>query len=429
MTISDPCAINTPQIVVVTLSVLYGDGNELHVPSEYETIQAAIDDCNEGDTVVIASGTYTGSGNRDLNFKGKAITVRSTNPDNPAVVAATIIDCNGSESDNHCGFSFHNNEDSNSVLSGITITSAYGSFGGAILCQNSSPSIINCNFVNNFVSGGGGGIHNSYSSPTLINCVFRNNSSEWIAGALRNHTSSPLVINCLFTGNSANYGGAIQNQNISSNPTLINCTFTGNTASSWAGGILNAGGTPTASPVLTNCISWGNSDGGGTDESAQIYGGSPIINYSCVQGWTGGFGGTGNIGSNPCFADVDNPDPNLWNLRLKPDSPCIDEGDNNAVSLAAADLDGHPRIINGDCDDVDVIDMGAYEFNYTYMGDMDYNCSVDFFDFSIFGQAWETKAGDPGWDWACDISGPPDDYIDWRDVAVICENWLVSIRP
>jgi hypothetical protein len=308
LVISDPCATNSPQIVTVNLylSTPY-DGNN-HVPSEYETIQAAIDDCNEGDTVVIASGTYTGAGNRDLDFKGKAITVRSTNPKNRAVVAATIIDCNGSESEPHQGFYFHTNEDANSVLSGLTITGAYGSFGGAIKCQNSSPSIINCNFVNNFVSGGGGGIHNSYSSsPTVINCIFRNNSSDWIAGALRNHTSSPLVINCLFTGNSANYGGAIQNENGSSNPTLINCTFTGNT-SDWCGGLLNH---PDSSPVLTNCIFWGNSDDGGMDESAQIHWGTPTINYSCIQGWTGGFGGTGNIGSDPYFAAAENGDYHL----------------------------------------------------------------------------------------------------------------------
>jgi hypothetical protein len=70
--------------------------------------------------------------------------------------------------------------------------------------------------------------------------------------------------------------------------------------------------------------------------------------------------------------------------------------------------------------------MGAYEFNYAYKGDLDYNCRVDFFDFSIFGPAWHTTDGEPDWDWACDMSDPPDDYIDWRDVAVLCDNWLAT---
>jgi hypothetical protein len=54
-----------------------------NVPVDYPTIQAAIDDCNEGDTVIIAPGTHTGSGNRDIDFKGKGITVRSVDPNSP----------------------------------------------------------------------------------------------------------------------------------------------------------------------------------------------------------------------------------------------------------------------------------------------------------------------------------------------------------
>jgi len=38
-----------------------------------------------------------------------------------------------------------------------------------------------------------------------------------------------------------------------------------------------------------------------------------------------------------------------------------------------------------------------------------------------------TQQGDFGWDSACDISTPPDDYIDWRDVAILCDNWLAQI--
>ncbi len=76
------------------------------VPAEYPTIQSAIDDCNDGDEVVIATGTYTGEGNRDISFHGKAITVRSENgPEN------CIIDCQQLGR----GFYFHNGEDANSI--------------------------------------------------------------------------------------------------------------------------------------------------------------------------------------------------------------------------------------------------------------------------------------------------------------------------
>ena len=59
---------------------------------------------------------------------------------------------------------------------------------------------------------------------------------------------------------------------------------------------------------LANCILWGNSDGGGSDESAQIDTFDALINYCCVRGWTGALGGTGNIGDDPMLADPDGPD-------------------------------------------------------------------------------------------------------------------------
>jgi len=57
------------------------------VPGEYATIQAAIDYCNDGDIVIVETGTY----NENIDFNGKNIVVSSTDPNDPDTVAATVI--------------------------------------------------------------------------------------------------------------------------------------------------------------------------------------------------------------------------------------------------------------------------------------------------------------------------------------------------
>jgi len=94
-------------------------------PADFNNIQAAIDDSNDGDIVEVQPGIYSGSGNRDIDFKGKVITVRSKDPNDLNIAATTIIDCNGTGTDPHCGFQFHSNENSNSILVGLTITNGF----------------------------------------------------------------------------------------------------------------------------------------------------------------------------------------------------------------------------------------------------------------------------------------------------------------
>jgi len=89
-------------------------------------------------------------------------------------------------------------------------------------------------------------------------------------------------------------------------------------------------------------------------------------------------------------------------LMLEPASPCIETGNNSAVPADAADLDGdgniteptpldiigRPRFADGDCDKTATVDMGAYEFVWIYVGDLDGDCDVDFADFSVIANHW-----------------------------------------
>jgi hypothetical protein len=198
---------------------------------------------------------------------------------------------------------------------------------------------------------------NSDSHPMLANCTFIGNVAELkYGGGIRNYNSTPILINCIFSGNSGgSQAGGMFNHN-HSNPNLINCTFSANTAAT-SGGICNV---LESNPTLTNCILWGNTAKHAANESAQIQGGMPVVNYCCIAGWTGMLRGSDNHGLDPQFVDPDGFD-NVFgteddNLRLLPDSPCIDAGDNSAIpSSVGVDLDGNPRIVNR------IVDMGAYE--------------------------------------------------------------------
>lgn len=85
---------------------------------DYPTIQEAVDAAVPGDVIELEDGTYRGDGNRDIEYRGKSVTVRSRSGD----PEACIIDCEGEEFEPHRGFFFRGGEDSTAVLEGITIT-------------------------------------------------------------------------------------------------------------------------------------------------------------------------------------------------------------------------------------------------------------------------------------------------------------------
>lgn len=150
---------------------------------------------------------------------------------------------------------------------------------------------------------------------------------------------------------------------------LINSTLYGNVAVNTGGGIYTDYGSSTN--TLSNCILYGNADtlGGNYSQSAQIYGGSNTVRYSCIQNIDSlTVEGHGNIGDDPLFVDPLGDD---WiagtlddNLRLSAGSPCIDAGDNSLVPTElTTDLDGFVRIMPGTPKGEPIVDMGAYEYS------------------------------------------------------------------
>jgi len=310
------------------------------------------------------------------------------------------------------------------------ITTAGDDGGG--MYSTGDPTLTNCMFSGNAARDDGGGMCSRVGSPTLTNCIFTGNSAQSSGAGMYNQSGTQKLTNCTFTGNSASpsaYGGGMYNADGSS-PIVTNCTFSGNSAG-LTGGIHNAWNSYL---TLTNCILWANTDPGGMDESAQVSTNGPqipLINYSCIQGWTGTgfFSGADNIGDDPLFVDANGPDGQIGteddSLRLSSDSPCIDAGDPNYYDPNfPADLDGNPRYIDGNCEDPNEVDMGAYEFSWVHLGDFAGGCDVDFVDFAIFALAWLTQQGDGQYNPHCDISLPADQYIDWRDLKVQTANWL-----
>jgi hypothetical protein len=234
----------------------------------YGTIQAAIESADDGDEIVLPLGRYAGDGNRDLDFQGKAITVRSVDPGDPTVVAATVIDCEGTETDRHRGLRFFSGEGPDSVIAGLTITRGYAplentgeserSVGGGIACApEADPTVINCRIMGNIASGEyalGGGI---YGSPTLRDCVISGNIVEdrhySRGGGIYCHWgSTPVFTNCVFTGNLAAFGGGVK----PGRATLVNCTIVGNAAHINGGGVHSQD-----APTLINCLIGGNTAG------------------------------------------------------------------------------------------------------------------------------------------------------------------------
>ncbi|MHC4500362.1 MAG: PASTA domain-containing protein, partial [Planctomycetota bacterium] len=466
-------------VIYVDADNTAGGNNGSSWEDAFTSLQDALEAALFGDQIWVIEGTYyptsdygLGIGDRGRHFRMRnSVAIYGGFPsgggvwaDRDPTVHETILsgdlngdDDSGGDNSDNCYHVFYHPDSTNlndtAILDGFIITAgnADGSYphdnGGGMSNVESSPIVISCIFSSNSASWRGGGMCNDYSSPTVTGCTLTGNSAGGGGGGMFNDYSNPTVTNCTFSSNSAGGGGGMAND-WGSDSIVTGCTFSGNSATDHGGGMSNV----ESSPIVTNCILWGNTASNG-NEIALGYFSTIYVDYCDVRGGLVGIyddgsdntinWGSGNIDAGPLF--VRNPDDGAdgWgddpctpsideganddfgNLQLSAGSPCIDAGDSNSVPADITnDLDGYPRIIDGNCDQTQVVDIGAHEFNYRYLGDFDSQCDVDLEDFGIFAMAWQTQPADVDWNPVCDISEPADDLVDMADARVLGENWL-----
>ncbi len=194
------------------------------------TIQAGVDAASPGDTVLLNSGVFSGAGNTDVDFKGKSIVVTSASGH-----SSTTIDCGGAAR----AFIFASGEGAGSVVSRLTITDGFHtSFGGAIYCASSSPTITENVFNGNQSTFRGGAVYCDTSTAVLTHNTFDSNNSGYGGAIWCSGGQSLSITDNEFVSNTANFsGGAIGNRETGT--TISSNVFELNTATNDGGAIFS----------------------------------------------------------------------------------------------------------------------------------------------------------------------------------------------
>ena len=238
----------------------------LLVQEDYETIQEAIDEAEDGDTIEVEAGTYL----ENIDYLGKAITIIAV--DGPE--ETTIIGSEPSDSDFGSCVTFSTSEGLDSVLDGFTLTDGTGTVvelndtlttavGGGILCVGASPTIVNCVIEDNEGSGGiflGDGSEaeiadcviqdhvdtglfiRGESDVTLESVIIRDNSGY--AGGVSMRESSATFLSCTIEDNASTLGTAGVYVTANSVVSFVSCDIRGNEGGFFGGGIVIHGDDP-----------------------------------------------------------------------------------------------------------------------------------------------------------------------------------------
>ncbi len=240
---------------------------------DFPTIQAAIDAVTDGDVIELTDGTFTGNGNRDIDYLGRAITVRSQSG-NPELC---VIDCQGSETAPRRAFHFHSWEAEGSILEGVTIRNGHREKGGGILCYQALPTILNCSFIDNYAWDAGGAVCCNSAYPSLVDCSFSANSARLMGGGVYCEYSDVTFTGCSFLGNTAGWhGGGLQG--FYSYLAVHHCTFSDNVSGDYGGGGFYSSPSWDTGVLIEDCTFVGNRTSG---SGGGVFGGSPMAVFDC----------------------------------------------------------------------------------------------------------------------------------------------------
>lgn len=374
--------------------------------ADFNTIQAAIDDASEGDTIVVQPGMYY----ENVQFNGTNVVLTGTDANNRSVVNSTVIDGNDMDS----ALIFSGTEDASCVVAGLTITGGLAANGGGISGNGAGVTISRCVIRNNKASANGGGIFNI--AGAILNCVVSFNTASSYGGGIYNTGGGVSIVSCELSGNVARRGGGIF-IGVGGHTVVFGCTIVGNNAtdSSMAGGGIY--GLDKDFCTIKNSILWNNRS---RDVSTQLAGVEFAATYCDVEGVLYNIG---NRYTDPCFVqsgywDVNGTEGDLlddfWvdgDYHLRAESVCIDTGDPNyTLGPGVLDMDGESRLMGLR------VDMGADEFVPTptirvtgpQAGDVwaaGSERSIDWETFVFDGDIDILFSSDGGWTWQWGASG------------------------
>ncbi len=394
-------------------------GRVRSVPTEYSSVRQAVTNAQNGDTVLVASGVYSGYYNRDIEITDKQILVMSE--DGPQ---STIIDCGGLPSHNHRAFMFDGSVPFSPEIRGFTFWNGYHESGGAVTVSNAaSPLFRNCIFTGNTAAHNGGAAFVRNASARFIDCTFSENHGQGLAsgggaaGAVEVYGGNATFGNCDFEANtSAREHGAVNA--LGSSIQMTNCRIIDNEGygdygpNDWNIGAVALGEESDA--VISGCV-FAESRGYGlgvsmsqaaisgctfayncggiyawlsdltidhtiiafsTSHESITLAGRNTTEISCTDifgnaggDWAGGIWKqetkSGNISADPRFCNSEDGDLHIYNY-----SPCAPDYAPCSELIGACDVSCESDWVCGDLDFSGIIDIDdiVYIMNYVFNG-------------------------------------------------------------